>query len=126
MFNNDKTVPEAAMFYARNKLKPIPMPYRKKIPEMKGFAHFVLDKPEDALKIFKHRSNIGILLHNGLVDIDLDCKVARDLAPDYLPDSFCVYGRESTPGSHRLYKIKGNSKTVKYSVPEAGSTPEGQ
>ena len=45
----------------------------------------------------------------GLVDIDLDSDTARKLAPYFLPPTGWIFGRESAPRSHRVYKISGEA-----------------
>jgi hypothetical protein len=41
----------------------------------------------------------------GVADIDKDCSEIMDLADDFLPAAGIVFGRESTPTSHALYKV---------------------
>lgn len=52
--------------------------------------------------------NVGILLGPhaaGPVDIDLDCKEAIFFAPRFLPATPAIFGRESKPASHYIYRI---------------------
>ena len=39
------------------------------------------------------------------MDLDLDCKETRNLAPYFMPPTEFKFGRESTPASHWLYKV---------------------
>lgn len=41
----------------------------------------------------------------GLIDIDLDCPEAVQLAPRFLPQTQCVFGRPGNPASHYLYHV---------------------
>jgi len=43
--------------------------------------------------------------YSNVADIDLDCPEALELADDFLIPARIEFGRESTPRSHRLYKI---------------------
>ena len=42
---------------------------------------------------------------NNIVDIDLDCVEAIQLAPHFLPATSMKYGRQSNPRSHWLYRV---------------------
>jgi len=59
---------------------------------------------------FDPSGNIGMRFgtdSGGLVDLDLDCTEAIDLAPIYLPPTGARFGRRSKPLSHRLYVAPG-------------------
>jgi hypothetical protein len=59
----------------------------------------------------RDEKNIGVILGDpsgGLVDVDLDCLEAIELAPSVLPDTY-RFGRKSKPGSHWLYKSDARS-----------------
>ncbi len=62
---------------------------------------------EDEIPGHFHRpGNIGIILgaaSGNLVDVDLDCAEAIELADEYLPPTPAVTGRPGTPRSHRWY-----------------------
>src|SRR4051794_18629900 len=65
---------------------------------------------DEAAQHFAADGNIGTILgpvSGELVDIDLDCPEALALADQYLPPTQAVFGRASTPGSHRLYIAPG-------------------
>ena len=49
------------------------------------------------INVFTGKENVG--------DIDIDCGEAYELADDFLNPAGIEFGRESTPRSHRLYKI---------------------
>ncbi|MBC7835958.1 MAG: bifunctional DNA primase/polymerase [Phycisphaerales bacterium] len=55
---------------------------------------------------FGEAGNIGLLLGDpsgGLVDVDLDCPEAIELADQFLPPTGAISGRQSYPSSHRWY-----------------------
>ena len=55
-------------------------------------------------------ANVGIRWgadSGGLVDVDLDCAEAIELAPIYVPPTGAVFGRPSKPKSHLLYVASG-------------------
>ena len=54
----------------------------------------------------KQFANYHIITGDGnILDLDLDCKETRHLASYFMPPTQFKYGRESTPGSHWLYKV---------------------
>jgi Primase C terminal 2 (PriCT-2)/Bifunctional DNA primase/polymerase, N-terminal len=59
---------------------------------------------------FGNGENVAIKLRRrsaGLVDVDLDCEEAIELADLYLPQTGATFGRPSKPRSHRLYVAPG-------------------
>jgi hypothetical protein len=64
--------------------------------------------------------NIGVILgeaSGGLVDIDLDCSEAIELAPEHLPTTEAIFGRQGKPRSHWLYRVNGNAPTLQIRDP---------
>jgi hypothetical protein len=53
---------------------------------------------------FADDSNIGIKQTKGLTDIDLDCAEAVFMAEAFQPRTRAIYGRQSHPRSHWLYR----------------------
>jgi len=56
---------------------------------------------------FNGNQNIGIVLgkaSGGLVDIDLDCPEAVRMADQFLPNTGMIFGRDSSPCSHWIYR----------------------
>ncbi|MDP8217786.1 MAG: bifunctional DNA primase/polymerase [Candidatus Theseobacter exili] len=95
---------------------PSPVKYKTKKPILTNWNNRKLNK-EDIPKFFNGQKNVGILLgaaSGGLVDIDLDCKTAIDLAPDYLPLTNAIFGRESKPKSHYLYHVTEPMKSKRF------------
>jgi hypothetical protein len=66
-----------------------------------------LKKQVTNLDQFKDYQNINIITggDSNIVDIDLDCPEALDLADYFLAPTGMMFGRVSTPESHRLYKV---------------------
>lgn len=61
---------------------------------------------------FVGSKNVGMVLgksSQNIIDIDLDDPIARELAPHFLPETGLVFGRSSSPRSHYLYKIDGET-----------------
>ena len=101
-------VRSAVALYLANGLAPIPLPPQSKDPGYPGWPalrvqadaldkHFPVGKP----------CNVGIL--NGvpsknLLDVDLDCPEALLAAPHLLPETAWVFGRQSAPRSHWIYR----------------------
>jgi len=55
--------------------------------------------------------NLGLLLgapSDGLVDVDLDVSIARDLAPYFLPATSWISGHAGNPRSHWWYRVAGS------------------
>jgi hypothetical protein len=98
---------EIAKEYLRRGWQPLPIPHRSKNPNFSGWQKFNPTEA-DLPKHFNGKAqNIGVLLHNGLVDIDLDSIEAIRIADFFLPETEAVFGRASKPRSHRLYHCKG-------------------
>ena len=66
-----------------------------------------LSKQIKQLDQFKDFSNVNIATGGDslIVDVDLDCPEALELADAFLNPTGMMFGRESTPRSHRLYKV---------------------
>lgn len=76
---------------------------RDKAPTSDGW------RDTSAERIDLSKNNVGIQLgkkSNGIVDIDLDCDEAQDLAKSLLPHTGAVFGRGSKPRSHYLYYVR--------------------
>jgi putative DNA primase/helicase len=70
---------------------------------------------DDINATFSSDSNIGVVLgaaSSGLIDVDLDCAEAVQLAPYFLPATGAKFGRASAPASHWLYRCETNERHV--------------
>ena len=96
----------------------VPLRPRSKSPSRRDWTNLRL-YPE----AFPENSNIGIILgepSGWLVDVDLDCDEAIELADQYLPPTAAITGRPSAPRSHRWYIAVG-ATTEKHTDPSDGS-----
>jgi putative DNA primase/helicase len=108
---------ETALAYIDRGWSPIPIPPREKGPRLKEWQKLQLSA-EEVPRYFSKDSNVGVLLgtpSGGLVDIDLDSPEALGMATVLLPPTDAVFGRASTPQSHRLYRCGDEpGRTIKY------------
>lgn len=121
-FKGISTSNDMALSCLDNGIAPIPILKGEKRPEVKGWPNMKVSK-EQVPELFPAGSNIGILLgepSNGIVDIDLDSTEAVALAPAFLPQTSCMFGRKSNPASHYVYEADGDIKTTKFQVKEEG------
>jgi len=111
----------AAFAYTTRGLRVVPIPAGTKGIFTKGWERWRLGF-DDLPHHFNGASgagNIGIMLgepSGGLVDVDLDCPEAIELADEFLPPTTVVTGRPSAPRSHRWYLAPG-LKTQQYRDP---------
>src|SRR5690349_12593911 len=100
---NTLPVSEAARTYIKLGFRPIPLHPFEKAPKTPGWPELVI-KTEEVDTYFADGDNIGVVLGQGLVDIDLDSPQALQLASDFLTND-CMFGRTSRPRSHRLFHV---------------------
>jgi Bifunctional DNA primase/polymerase, N-terminal/Primase C terminal 2 (PriCT-2) len=103
---------EAAREYARRGWRVVPIPAGIKKPVIDGWPDLILTA-DDLPRYFGADQNLGIRLGAAslaLVDIDLDCPAALELASLFLPDTKAKFGRKSKPLSHWLYTAPGATK----------------
>jgi hypothetical protein len=95
----------AAQKYIEHGYAVIPVPPGQKGCKTPKWQLLRLKTP-DLAKYFMENSNIGVLLGDasgGLIDIDLDCAEAVQLAPHFLPSTSAIFGRKSRGRGHYLY-----------------------
>ena len=101
-----KPVIEYARDYKRRGWEPLPIPFREKKPILPDWPNF--RATEDELpRYFGRSGNVGILLgepSGNLVDVDLDHRIAVEIAEQYLPPNNAVFGRAGKLRSHFLYR----------------------
>jgi putative DNA primase/helicase len=98
---------EFATKYHRRGWQPIPIPHRSKNPNFPGWQKFQTTESDLPKHFNGSPQNIGVLLHNGLTDVDLDSPEAVRIADFFLPPTDAVFGRASKMRSHRIFKCKG-------------------
>lgn len=97
---------------------PVPVPRGRKKPLLKNWTLFRAS-PDELPTHFADDSNVGILTGQAsgqLVDIDLDCDEAVELAAHLLPETPMRSGRPTRPRSHAWYVLTGSlpaSRTFK-------------
>ena len=97
---------EAALEWQERQFYPVPVPFRKKGPEIKGWQQLRIIE-SDAPKYFNGKaSNIGVLLGEpyGATDLDLDSREALVAAELLAPPTKLIFGHTSSPASHRFYR----------------------
>jgi len=93
----------------------VPIPRGSKAPVLPNWQNLQLEA-HDLPRYFNNGKNVGVLLgerSGWLVDVDLDCPEALQIADFFLPPTGAIFGRESKPRSHRLYICPG-AKTTRF------------
>jgi hypothetical protein len=100
----------------------VPLRPRSKSPVRNDWPNIRIE-PDGIKTSFSAKDNVGIILgepSGWLVDVDLDCNEAIELADQYLPPTPAITGRTSAPRSHRWYIAVG-ATTEKHTDPHDGS-----
>lgn len=100
----------------------VPLRPRSKSPVRNDWPNVRIET-DDIKSHFSTKDNVGIILgepSGWLVDVDLDCPEAIELADSYLPPTSAITGRASAPRSHRWYIATG-ATTEKHTDPNDGS-----
>jgi hypothetical protein len=98
---------EFATKYLRRGWQPLPIAYGSKNPNFSGWQKFQTTEADLQKHFNGSPQNIGVLLSNGLTDVDLDSPEAVKIADFFLPPTEAVFGRASKMRSHRIFKCKG-------------------
>jgi antirestriction protein ArdC len=107
--DRERVLVDAARGYIRRGFAPVPVPPGMKAPAKRNWQDLRMTETT-APHAFHRAGNIGLLLgepSGHLVDVDLDCQEARDLADRFLPPTDAITGRPSSPRSHRWYIAEG-------------------
>ena len=97
---------EIARDYISRGWSPIPIPYGKKCPRIKGWTELSVTDENVQHYFNANPQNVGVLLGDtsgDLVDVDLDCSEACAIAACLLPATNSMFGRASKPTSHFLF-----------------------
>ncbi len=109
---------EAAREYVRRGWRVVPIPFKQKGAVIRDWGQMALTEA-DLPAYFDQPANIGLILgepSGWLVDVDLDCPEAIEIAERYLPPTPAVTGRPSKPRSHYWYYATG-AVTKKHTDP---------
>jgi P4 family phage/plasmid primase-like protien len=110
---------DSAIDWLKRGFSPVPIPYRKKAPALKGWEKLEMT-PESAPHYFNSASqNFGVLLGDkyGSVDVDCDCDAAIAAARCLLPETGMIFGRHSKPFSHYFYRSDPPVRTQRFQDP---------
>ncbi len=100
---------EAAREYVRRGWCIVPIPYKQKGAVIQAWEQLRLTDQE-LPQYFDQPANIGIAVgepSQWLVDVDLDCPEAIELADQFLPATPAISGRPGKLRSHRWYYAEG-------------------
>jgi hypothetical protein len=112
----------AALGYCERGLATLPLPLRDKAPNIRDWPSLRLTSAQIPAA-FAEAGGIGLILGEAsrwLVNVDLDDRLAIELAPGNLPHTDCVTGRPSKPRSHYWYIAVG-APTSKFTDPLTGA-----
>jgi len=91
-----------------------PTPLAGKNPAIGGVGWQERDHSDEE---FAPGTNVGVILADGLVDVDLDAAEARLAAPHLVPHTDARFGRPSSPCAHWIYKTDETFITRQFSDP---------
>jgi Bifunctional DNA primase/polymerase, N-terminal/Protein of unknown function (DUF3987) len=115
-------VREQVAVYLQRGWYSVPLRPRSKSPVRNDWPNIRIEA-DDVKTHFSAKDNVGLILgepSGWLVDVDLDCDEAIELADQYLPPTTAITGRPSAPRSHRWYIAIG-ATTEKHTDPSDGS-----
>lgn len=117
--NYNMTPLDAAIAWIQKGFSPVPVPHRSKRPVLQGWER--LETTVDlASRYFTDASqNIGLLLGDkyGSADVDCDCPEAITTARGLLPETGLIFGRQSKPFSHYLYRSDPPVRAAQFNDP---------
>ena len=108
------TALEVARQYTQRGWSVVPVPVRTKAPLISEWQKLRI--PESELpKCFNGKpQNIGVILGEKIVDVDLDHAARDRAAPLFLPRTDSIFGREGKPKSHWEYQPSTPVSTRRY------------
>jgi predicted P-loop ATPase len=98
MIFTETSVKEAARIYIEKGWEVVPLLPGEKSPGDKDWNKIVF-RAED----FEPKDNIGIRSTKGLIDVDCDAQEVVLLAPNFLPETGAIYGRNGSPRHWLFY-----------------------
>jgi P4 family phage/plasmid primase-like protien len=114
--NSNNNINEVVSDYIDRGWYPVPAPYKQKGPNIQNWQDLRINTDNLQEYFNGNQQNVGILLgiSNGLIDVDLDCPEAVELAPFFLSSTHLKGGRGERPNSHWFYYCP-NFKTMQFS-----------
>jgi putative DNA primase/helicase len=113
----------AALDWIRRGFSPVPVQHQSKKPVLDRWQHLEITS-DLAPKYFNgHRQNIGVHLGDkyGSTDVDCDCPEAVAAARGLLPETGMIFGRDSKPFSHYIYRSDPPITTEQFRDPVGGA-----
>jgi hypothetical protein len=107
--------------YIDRGFSPIPVEPNSKFSKINGWQNLRIDVMNIIGNFTDADQNIGVVLRkpsDDLVDIDLDCEEALRLAPYLLPPTNMIFGRDSKPRSHWIYKAENPGRRLAFNRPD--------
>lgn len=95
---------EWARYYRSRGWCPLPLPTGEKNPKSNGKGWHTREYDDDC---FEGEGNLGTILKDNTLDVDLDATEAVAVAPYFLPPTQLIHGRASKPRSHWWYAGQG-------------------
>ena len=110
---------QAALNWLKRGFSPVPVPHRSKRPILEGWQRLALTADTAPQYFSDQAQNIGVLLGDqyGSTDVDCDCPKAIWAARGLLPETGLIFGRESKPYSHYLYRSDPPLQTQQFHDP---------
>ncbi len=105
----DAAVRQTLQWLRMRGFKPVLLHPRSKAAVSKGYEQAGYAPPDD--DAFADQG-VGVAtgpMHAGPIDADLDCPEAAFFWPRFAPETPAVFGRESKPASHHLYRVEEES-----------------
>ena len=122
--NYSKELLKSAIEYCNDGWAIIPVPYGQKSPAIKGWPDFKITANECSDHWGNEElNNIGCLTgarSNGLVDVDLDCNEAVQMARHLIPKTDRIHGRENKKESHYWYYCDPIPLSKSFQITENG------
>lgn len=94
----------AAAYYHQQGYRPVPIPTKEKGPRIKDWPNYQFGAATSA-RDFPTGCNIGLIMGNGVVCVDLDHESVLAIADQFLPPTTCVIGRPGRPRCHWFYRL---------------------
>jgi P4 family phage/plasmid primase-like protien len=110
---------DAAIEWIRKGFSPVPVPHRSKRPILKGWERLEITIGLAAQYFNSAPQNIGLLMGDkfGSTDVDCDCPEAIIAARALLPETGLIFGRQSKPFSHYLFRSDPPVRTQQFLDP---------